>query len=270
MSKILMVIILLFSISSLAKSKAVDYKHRVSRKGKVVIAVIDTGFDEMKYGRQVKLCKTGHLDKGVLVVGLNVDYHNHGTHIAGLIAKNANKPYCMMIMNYYSSSLENNLLNTLRALRYAINLDVDIINYSAGGIEPSRTEKRLIQEALDKNIIVVVAAGNEHKNLDHQAFYPAMYDDRIIVVGNLKRNKYNVIVREPVSNYGKQVDLQVIGTKVSSLNGLMTGTSQSTAIITGLIVKYAKSYRKYEKKGIKGYYSPLHIYMESNEKDKVK
>lgn len=231
----------------------------------VKIAVIDTGFDK-KYEKQVKLCKTGH--KSFVGDNSTQDNHGHGTHIAGLIAKNSKVDYCLVIIKYFDPLHRgNNLLNTILAFEHAIAQDVDMINYSGGGIESSDVEKKVILKALNKNIVIVAAAGNEGKDFKDQTYYPAMYDKRIIVVGNLTKNNKGKVIRAPSSNYGKEVDLQVFGTRVQSLNGPMTGTSQSTAIVTGRIAKHVKSYRatelirKIEGKGTDSYYSPLHKFM---------
>ena len=230
----------------------------------VKIAVIDTGFD-MRYEKGVKLCKTGHKS---LTDDSTHDNHGHGTHIAGLIAMNAKVDYCLVIIKYYDPFHPgNNLANTIKAFEYAISENVDMINYSGGGVEPSSQEREVIGQALDKHIIIVAAAGNEGKDFRKQGYYPAMYDTRIVVVGNLTKNKKGKAVRAPSSNYGQEVDLQVFGTNIKSLNGLMTGTSQSTAIVTGRLAKYAKSYRLTEYirdltyEGKDNYYSPLYKYM---------
>ena len=244
-----------------------DANRKFKYSSKVVIAVIDTGFD-YTYKKDVKLCKTGHKS---FVPGIEStdDDHGHGTHIAGLIAKNAKTDYCLMILKYYSPKVRgsNNLLQTIQAFRWAIDNDVDMINYSGGGLEPSETEKELILEALDKNIVIVAAAGNEGSDFRKQGFYPAMYDKRIIVVGNLAMKKGKVI-RAPSSNYGDEVDVQVFGTNVESLNGKMTGTSQATAIVTGRIAEHVGSFRaneavkRFYDQNADSYYSPISKYME--------
>lgn len=197
----------------------------------IKVAVIDTGFD-MKYKNQVKLCETGHKS---FVDNTTHDYHGHGTHISGLIEKYAkDSDYCQVILKYYRPKhSSNNLMNTIKAFKYAIELGVDVINYSGGGLEPSETEREQILLALSKGIQVVVAAGNERSNLNLRCnYYPACYDKRITVVGNLNGRKV-----ASTSNYGDIVDEYIQGTDVRSINGLMSGTSQSTAIKSGKVVK---------------------------------
>ena len=224
--------------------KLTKHKHRVDRNDKIVIAVIDTGFDS-KYEKDVKLCKTGH--KSFVTGDESIkDDHGHGTHIAGLIAQNIKVDYCVIIIKYYSPKAvaQDNLVNTIKSFKHAIDQNVDMINYSGGGINPDKREKLVIEKALDKDIIIVAAAGNEGLDFKDQTYYPAMYDKRIIVVGNLYTNDEDTVERHPTSNYGDEVDIQVFGTDIKSVNGKkMTGTSQSTAIVTGRLAKYTKQYR---------------------------
>jgi subtilisin family serine protease len=214
--------------------------HPISTERPIVIAVIDTGLDIKKFKDKIKLCKFGHKD--FTGTGLN-DSHGHGTHISGLIEKNTdNAHYCQVIMKYYDPNSLNrdNLINTEKAFRMAINLKVDVINYSGGGTMSSSREKVLVQEALDEGITVVVAAGNERCDMDSGCtYYPAMYDSRIIVVGNLSPKR----VPAKSSNYGSIVDVWEFGVDIKSycINGefgcKMTGTSQATAIQSGKAVR---------------------------------
>ena len=130
--------------------------------------------------------------------------------------------------------LKSAMHGSQKAIKYAVNLKVDIINISGGGVEPNDQEKSAIESALNSGIRVVAAAGNERSSLDHATYYPAMYDPRIIVVGNGKTEKD----RAPSSNWGSVVDYWVDGVnKRGEYGNAMTGTSQSTAIETGKLVK---------------------------------
>jgi subtilisin family serine protease len=254
---------ILLSCSAFAKNKK-----------PIIVAVIDTGISE-KLMKANFLCKMGHRD--LTGKGLN-DTNGHGTHISGLIdqyvkniyltsdlmqidkllAKKVN--YCQVIIKYYDADkLSDNMRHELVALRYAINIKVDVINFSAGGVDFSPREARLIKEALDKGIRVVVAAGNESKEiflreepkpktksqqevetdeLSKAYYFPASLDSRLIVVGNVKKDGD----RGFSSNYGEYVKNVEMGTNVISLHTdkttmVLTGTSQSTAIKTGKIIR---------------------------------
>lgn len=230
-------------------------------KKTITIAVIDTGID----ADNPHLCKMGHYDFTTNRPKLGDD-NGHGTHIAGIIAKEAGDgDYCLVSMKYFADTNPGNvnLKNEKRALRFAINIEVDVINFSGGGPEFDEEELLLIREALSKKIKLVFAAGNEHQNLDQDCnFYPACYSKDIVMVGNLQMTKdfddtngwhayARASDREPFvpmpviansSNYGSRITRWEVGTNVDSTlpngkHGLMTGTSQATAVATGKIIK---------------------------------
>jgi subtilisin family serine protease len=201
----------------------------------IKVAVIDTGIDNYVG----KICNNGNIDFSDQ--GAH-DSNGHGTHIAGLIIKNAgNSKFCLYNLKYYDPHMVNGASSKamISALRKAIDLKVDIINISGGGLDPISEEKELIIQALNNGIKVVVAAGNEKTNLDKDCnYFPACYDSRLYVVGNLNKLK----VKNESSNYGSIVKNWEIGTDVvSSLpngkTGQLTGTSQATAIFTGKMIK---------------------------------
>jgi subtilisin family serine protease len=261
---------------SQTQAKEAWIKHRAVGSRSVKVCVIDTGIDinhpDLKnnlwrnpgeIGRDengkdrakngIDDDNNGFIDDvhGFNFVGNNndlTDRHGHGTHIAGAIgAEGGNNigisgmaPQVSIITaKYYDpqSTANNNLINTVRAIRYCVAVGSDIINYSGGGLEPSEKEREAIALARDKGILFVAAAGNEQSNSDIRKYYPADYDlDNIISVTALDREK-NVL---PSSNYGiTTVDIAAPGKNIYSTlpggnYGLMTGTSQATAIVTGV------------------------------------
>lgn len=226
----------------------------VAHSKQIRVAVIDTGIN-LKIASKIPLCKSGHKD---FTKSSLDDHHGHGTNVSGLIdqyAKNVTFKvsippnidkihinYCQIILKFYDTEksplrTEDNMTD---AINWAVNLNVDIINISGGGKVPVKAERILIKKALDAGIIVVVAAGNDSKDLGKNGqYYPAMYDKRIIVVGNLQQ----LNIRAPSSNFGTPVNTWEIGVNSISysLNGdqlsTMSGTSQATAIKTGKIIR---------------------------------
>jgi subtilisin family serine protease len=179
-----------------------------------------------------------------------MDEHGHGTHIAGIIgAKRGNglplsgvsPDVSLMILKYYDakSTGADNLENTIRAIRYAVRMGANVINYSGGGILKSRDEEDMLRWAGEQGVLVVAAAGNEGMNSDFFHFYPADYDlPNILSVGAIDR--FGQLM--DLSNYGLHtVDIAAPGKNIYSTLpngqfGYMSGTSQATAFATGVAV----------------------------------
>ncbi len=225
-------------------------------KGKksIVVAVIDTGIDATHPDLKDNLWhKPGSNEYGFDFVTNKAnpeDHHGHGTHVAGIIGATAKANagasgvapnISIMAVRYYSDSASGaeNLSNTIKALNYAVDNGANIINYSGGGAEFSAAEKKAIERAEAKGILVVAAAGNEYENTDENGntYYPAGYGlTNIISVA--ATNIHNKLL--PSSNWGmKHVHVAAPGENIYSTlpkghYGYLTGTSQATAFVSGL------------------------------------
>lgn len=190
----------------------------------IKVAIIDTGLD-FKYVNQVKLCPTGHKD--FTGEGLS-DINGHGSNVTGLIVKNnENVNYCVIILKAYAFKNIQKAYIT-EALTYAYNLGVNIINLSGGGFDEIPEEKEIVLKLLNKNIILVTSSGNDRLNLDISCvYYPACYDKRIYVIGNLGLS----------SNYGQIVDIKYNGVNQTAFGRTLSGSSQATALFTGDLIR---------------------------------
>lgn len=194
------------------------------------------------------------------------DNHGHGTHIAGIIGARSNNgkgivgispEVRVMCLKYFDPKVNSDhLKNTITSIYYAVKMGAHIINYSGGGLESSAEEKAAIQLARDKGILFVAAAGNERSNSDVKKYYPADYGlDNIISVTAI--NPDNQVL--PSSNYGTEtVDLAapgqgILSTLPGSQYGLMTGTSQATAFVTGAAVLVKAHHKNFNYLDIKKY-----------------
>lgn len=185
------------------------------------------------------------------------DHHGHGTHIAGIIgAEGGNNrgiigiapKVSLMCLKYYEPKTPtDNLKNTIAAIKYVRkmnelwekrrqNMRIHIVNYSGGGLEFSADEKEAIQGVQKQGVLFVAAAGNEKSNSDRLKYYPADYGlSNIISVTAIDPNTEVL----PSSNYGTDtVDVAAPGQAILSTlpgnnYGLMTGTSQATAFVSG-------------------------------------
>lgn len=196
------------------------------------------------------------------------DNHGHGTHIAGIIGAEAgNKKgitgispdVSIMVLKYYDPKVPNtdNLKNTIAGIQYAVKMGANIINYSGGGTDFSQEEHDAVQLAEQKGILFVAAAGNERSNSDEHHYYPADYKLKNIISVTAIDPTTEVLSS---SNYGTDtVDIAAPGQNIlsclpGSTYGLMTGTSQATAFVTGaavLVMAHKELYGKPEE--IKNY-----------------
>ncbi len=178
------------------------------------------------------------------------DNHGHGTHIAGIVGAEAGNhkgisgispEVSLMILKYFDPKVPNNdnLKNTISSIEYAVKMGAHIINYSGGGTDFSPEEHDAIEKAEAKGILFVAAAGNERSNSDKFHYYPADYKLKNIISVTAIDPTTEVLSS---SNYGTEtVDIAAPGQNILSClpqntYGLMTGTSQATAFVTGAAV----------------------------------
>lgn len=220
------------------------------KKRDVVVAVIDTGIDvNHPFLKNNLYLPTGTVSSEMYGVDFSkgaknkfapVDTHGHGTHVSGIV-KSVYPEVKILSLKYYNPQAtgQDNLNSTIEALRFAVDQNVDVINYSGGGPEPALEELRILKLAEKKGILVVAAAGNEQSNIDfkNNAYYPASYGLENIISVTAHDQSVKVLSS---SNYGKQsVDISAPGHRIKSAlpasrAGFLTGTSQATAFVSGV------------------------------------
>lgn len=217
------------------------------RKGyrgeEITIAIIDSG------------CCTNHPDLKKNIIGgrnftqedsgdVNIfeDYGGHGTHVAGTIAGNGHilgvAPNSkLLILKALDKNGNGNITSVVSAINYAIKQEVDIISMSLGCPVDVQQLKISINNALNKNISVVCACGNNGDNLAYtnEIDYPAYYNE-VISVGAVDNTRTNA----NFSNSNKEIDLVAPGVNIvsTSLNNgyaSLDGTSMATPHVTGAL-----------------------------------
>ena len=232
---------------------------RFKKNKDIVVAVVDTGIQgdhaflaKNIYvpGKKSSTTNFGVDFSGDKVTNTPTDQHGHGTHVAGIV-KSIFPDVKILALKYYNpkASGQQNLDATIKALQYAVDHNVDVINYSGGGPEASVEELRVLKQAEKKGILVIAAAGNERSNIDDKrhAYYPASYGLSNIITVGAHDDGLNII---PSSNWGKNsVDIAAPGHRIRSAipgngAGYMTGTSQATAFVTGVAALIKAKYPK--------------------------
>jgi subtilisin family serine protease len=224
---------------------------KFKKKKDIVVAVVDTGIDpQHPFLEKNIFVETGTVNSTNYGIDFSKDKksnntpndsHGHGTHVSGIV-KSIFPDVKILALKYYSVSASgiDNLNSTVEALKYAVDNNVDVINYSGGGPEAAVEELRVLKEAERKGIIVVAAAGNDESNIDEKkkAYFPASYGLKNIITVTAHDEDLKILSS---SNYGlRSVDIFAPGYRIkSSLQngraGYLTGTSQATAFVTGVV-----------------------------------
>ena len=192
--------------------------------------------------------------KNFTTEGSETDYNDlngHGTHVAGIIAGNGKvmgvAPNAkLLILKVLDKTGNGNCQGLYDAINYAIEQKVDIINMSLGISINVNEIHTMLKKAVDNNICVVCACGNEGdgKAFTDEYSYPAGYNEAISV-GAIDNARVNAVF----TNSNKEVDLVAHGVNVVSTHlnygyRSMSGTSQATPHVAGALALLKEYYRK--------------------------
>ena len=134
------------------------------------------------------------------------------------------------------------------AIRYAVDNGAKVINMSFGKSYSPNAEwvYDAIEYAASKDVLLVHAAGNDHKDIDKSDNFPNDSKDKIkeisdnmITVGSMTRN-YNEDLISTFSNYGKlNVDIFAPGSEIYSTvpkneYRILQGTSMAAPAVAGV------------------------------------
>lgn len=206
----------------------------------VVIGIIDTGVDDSHPVLQGKVL--GRRDY-VKDNRPKTSYNPHGTHVAGTICADTTlkgvapkakiRDYRVLDVNGSGT-----FANVTQAVRDAADDGCHIINMSLGSSSSYTPLRDAIKYAVSKNVLVVVAAGNEGPN---KISYPGAYPE-VVSVGAVQFDSSNGNITLPstpwFSNTNAEVDVCADGWQVYSCipnnkYARYSGTSMATPHIVG-------------------------------------
>ncbi len=234
----------------------------------VKVAIVDTGADVTHPDLQGLFWSNAQGDKVIdfTTEANSLDQNGHGTHVTGLIAGRFNSTLGavgvasnvrIMSLKALDKDGSGMITDIVNAILYAVDNNADVINMSLGGGWNLTDDLYLeaFRYAANKNIPVIVAAGNENEELHAFGFHaPADMGQfpGIVVVGSVHSS---TLERSPFSNFGAIVDVSAPGSyaqgtcvlstlpvtpskygdKYSSSPGYgsLCGTSMATPIVTG-------------------------------------
>ncbi|MFW5790567.1 MAG: S8 family peptidase [Bacillota bacterium] len=183
-----------------------------------------------------------------------MDYHSHGTHVAGIISARGDNNTGTTGVMWESELMAVKVLDDngsgsewslAQGILYAAGLldnqprqTADIINLSLGMSDSNHIPKTLekaIERAAAEGVIIIAASGNKGSS---KVIYPAAFSD-VIAVGALEENNSGAPEIASYSNYGPEIDVVAPGSLIYSTfadnkYGYMSGTSMATPHVSGL------------------------------------
>ena len=221
-----------------------NYNLNVAYDGRKIVGDNPDNINDRKYGNNN-------------VVGPEPKEAKHGTHVAGIVAQVrgnkkggdgvANSAVAIMPVRAVPDGDEYDKDIAL-AIRYAVDNGAQVINGSFGKYFSQNKEWVIeaIKYAASKDVLIVIAAGNESYDLDVTNKYPNdTYDgspefaNNVLIIGALTPDYGSKMVAS-FSNYGKNnVDIFAPGEKIYATTPLNTyeylqGTSMASPNVAGV------------------------------------
>lgn len=231
-----------------------------SKKGEgIKIAVIDSGCDINHDSIKDNIIGVRNFtDEDRKNQNIVIDRVGHGTHVIGTIAaKGQNNTVVgvapdvgIYVLKAIDRTGSGKLSWVVNAINYAVKLKVDIISMSLGISQGNDKLERAIKEAINKDILVVCAAGNDGDG-NSESFeysYPAAYPD-VISVGAVDKNG----VPASFSNSNLAIDLLAPGVNILSTFpnnqfAILSGTSMAAPHVSGSLALLKNwSYKEFQR-----------------------
>lgn len=211
-----------------------DVAHAVTTGEGITVAIIDSGVDAQHPDLIGSVLPGADFSSAGPGNGQN-DASGHGTGMAGLVAAHGRVkgispgakilPIRAMLGTGAGAVTEESIL-------WAVEHGADVISVSVGRDFADPLVQQAIEQAIEKNVVVVAAAGNRPGN--QQVMFPAAFPG-VIAVAALDKN--GELSSTSVS--GPQITIAAPGDDISVAYrgawGTGSGTSNATAIVAGAV-----------------------------------
>lgn len=201
----------------------------------VTVAILDTGIDNKHEDLIDKVVDEVDFTKS----GSPTDHNGHGTHIAGIVAADADNDLGLMgvapqakLLNVKVADVTGMCNNSIVAagIVWAVDNGANIINISLEMRDTSEELENAIDYAWESGCLIVAATNFDSESL----VYPACYERCIAVTVN---GRDNTII--PLVENGSWVDIEAPGRQIYSTlphnsYGMKSGASCSTAFVSSI------------------------------------
>lgn len=230
-----------------------------AKKGEgVKIAVIDSGCDINHDSIKDNIIGVRNFtDEDRKNQNIVIDRVGHGTHVIGTIAAKGNNAVVgvapdagIYVLKAIDRTGSGKLSWVVNAINYAVKLKVDIISMSLGMSQSNEKLERAVKEAINKEILVVCAAGNDGDG-NSESFeysYPAAYSG-VISVGAVDKKG----VPASFSNSNLVIDVVAPGVNILSTFpnnqfAVLSGTSMAAPHVSGSLALLKNwSYKEFQR-----------------------
>ena len=207
--------------------------------GRVIVGLVDTAVQPLGGGLDSFLLKS------ISVAGDATPDPNSPTHGTSMFENmlrsiaavtGGNSSVQVVSVDVYGPNPTTSTFDVASGIVQAVNNGANPVNLSLGSPADSQILRDIIDQAAQKGIVVVAAAGNDATSAP---FYPAAYQPQVLSVTASAGSQL-----APYANYGPYVDLIAPGTALVLYGNsayLVSGTSSSSSAISGLIAGVANA-----------------------------
>ncbi len=193
----------------------------------ILVAVIDSGVDtdhEHLAGRLIE--SNVNLSDSGMENSCEDDY-GHGTHVAGIVVTNTLENVKIKPYKVLNDRGNGSISQIVVAVDMAVEDGADVINLSITSKGESQTLTDSVDAATNKDVSVIVAAGNDKADLSKTYYSPACIESAITVSATARDSRL-----ASYSNYNGTIDIAAHGDDIRSsyLNNryiLLNGTSMA-------------------------------------------
>ena len=225
----------LFIIDSGCNPNVTELSNTVDWENSVSVAYVSQSNEYVKLTDLKSPDPVGH---GTAVTSLCVAEANNNKGMAGVASAYSNEAVKATVVAICDEDKNITIGSEIRLIAYAIENGADVINMSWGNTKNYTSFHSIIEEAYDKGIILVAAAGNNEALVSVKMnFYPASYDE-VISVASVNSKKISSCATDAFI-YNDQIFVSAPGINIFTIYGNSYSTASGTSFSAPMVASVA-------------------------------